>query len=54
VARVVLFDQFPPNMFRTSGEAFGYDCIARDLTRRLTAGGWDHFTAAERFFLALP
>jgi uncharacterized protein (DUF924 family) len=54
VALVVLFDQFPRNIFRTSGEAFAYDDIARDLTRRLTAGGWDHFTAAERFFLALP
>lgn len=54
VALVVLFDQFPRNMFRTSGEAFAYDHLARDLARRLTAGGWDCFPAMERFILGLP
>jgi uncharacterized protein (DUF924 family) len=54
VALVVLFDQFPRNMFRTTGEAFAYDHLARDLARELTADGWDCFTAAERFMLCLP
>jgi uncharacterized protein (DUF924 family) len=54
VALVVLFDQFPRNLFRTTGEAFAYDDIARNLAERLTADGWERFTAAERFFLALP
>lgn len=54
VALVVLFDQFPRNMFRTIGEAFAYDHLARDLARRITAGGWDRFTASERFMLGLP
>jgi uncharacterized protein (DUF924 family) len=54
VALVVLFDQFPRNIYRTSGEAFAYDHIARDLARRLTANGWERFTAMERFILGLP
>jgi uncharacterized protein (DUF924 family) len=54
VALVVLFDQFPRNLFRTTGEAYAYDHIARDLAKRLTADGWDRFTAMERFILGLP
>jgi uncharacterized protein (DUF924 family) len=54
VALVVLFDQFPRNIFRSSGEAFAYDHLARDLARQLIAGGWDRFTQAEAFFLGLP
>jgi uncharacterized protein (DUF924 family) len=41
-------------MFRTTGEAYAYDHIARDLAKRLTADGWDRFTAMERFILGLP
>jgi uncharacterized protein (DUF924 family) len=54
VALVVLFDQFPRNIFRSSGEAFAYDHLAHDLSRRLVAGGWQRFTASERFMLGLP
>jgi uncharacterized protein (DUF924 family) len=53
VALIVLFDQFPRNIYRTTGDAFATDHLARDLARRMTAGGWDCFTAAERFFLGL-
>jgi uncharacterized protein (DUF924 family) len=53
VALVVLFDQFPRNCHRSSGEAFAYDHLARDLVRELEATEWS-FTAAERFFLGLP
>src|SRR5687767_12119060 len=54
VALVVLFDQFPRNIYRTSGEAFAYDHLARAIVRQLIAGGWDRFTAMERFILGLP
>jgi uncharacterized protein (DUF924 family) len=54
VALVVLFDQFPRNLYRTSGEAFAYDHLARCIATRLTADGWDCFTAMERFILGLP
>ncbi len=54
VALVVLFDQFPRNLHRTSGEAFAYDHLARDIATWLTADGWDCFTAMERFILGLP
>ncbi|MDX1967669.1 MAG: DUF924 family protein [Planctomycetaceae bacterium] len=53
VALVVLFDQFPRNCYRESGEAFAYDHLALGLAKQLEASGW-HFTTAERFFLALP
>lgn len=54
VALVVLFDQFPRNMFRTTGQAFAYDPLARGLARRITADGCDRFSASERFMLGLP
>lgn len=53
VGLVVLFDQFPRNCHRSSGEAFAYDHLARDLVRTLEASDWS-FTLAERFFLGLP
>lgn len=54
LALVVLFDQFPRNIHRTSGEAYAYDHIARRLVRQITADGWDGFSAMERFLLGLP
>jgi uncharacterized protein (DUF924 family) len=54
IALVVLFDQFPRNIFRTTGEAFAYDHLARDLARQLVAQGLEKFTASERFMLGLP
>jgi uncharacterized protein (DUF924 family) len=54
MALVVLFDQFPRNIFRSTGEQFAYDETARDITRRLLVRGLDSFTKSERFFLALP
>jgi uncharacterized protein (DUF924 family) len=53
VGLVVLFDQFPRNCYRASGEAFAYDHLARDMVGVLETSQWS-FTAAERFFLALP
>jgi uncharacterized protein (DUF924 family) len=54
MALVVLFDQFPRNIFRTSGEAFAYDHLARDLVTKLIADGTERFTPLERFILGLP
>jgi uncharacterized protein (DUF924 family) len=54
IALVVLLDQFPRNIFRTSGEAFAYDEKARDIARRLVASGPDSFFWVERTFLFLP
>ncbi len=53
-ALVVLFDQFPRNLFRTSGEAFGYDEKARSITRRIDAAARGRLSMVEQLFLALP
>jgi len=53
IALVILLDQFPRNIFRTSGEAFAYDAKARDLARRLIDGR-HRFHRVERSFLFLP
>jgi len=54
VGLVVLLDQFPRNIHRTSGEAFAHDAKARDVARRLIAGGLDRFAHMERFLITLP
>jgi uncharacterized protein (DUF924 family) len=54
IALVILFDQFPRNIFRTSGEAFAYDAKARDIARALLKLGPAHFYFVERSFLYLP
>jgi uncharacterized protein (DUF924 family) len=53
IALVILLDQFPRNIFRTSGEAFAYDAKARELARRLIDGR-HRFHRVERSFLFLP
>jgi len=54
VALVVLFDQFPRNIFRNSPEAFAYDAHARAVARRMVEGGLDRFFPVERAALAIP
>jgi len=54
VGLVVLLDQFPRNIFRTTGEAFAYDAKARAVARKLLAGGLDRFWLYERNFVCLP
>jgi uncharacterized protein (DUF924 family) len=34
LALIILFDQFPRNMFRGQGDAFASDALARDVARR--------------------
>jgi uncharacterized protein (DUF924 family) len=52
VGLVVLLDQFPRNIFRSSGEAFAYDADARRHARAALALGPYHLV--ERVFLGLP
>ena len=54
VALVVLLDQFPRNLFRSSGEAFAYDWRAREIARALLAAGFGRFFWVERIALVLP
>jgi uncharacterized protein (DUF924 family) len=53
VAVVVLFDQFPRNIFRDSGKQFAFDEKAREIFAALTGGGLDRFFPIERDALSL-
>jgi uncharacterized protein (DUF924 family) len=55
LARVILLDQFPRNMFRGSAKAFAADSLARDAARVILGNGWDKaMTPDERMFAYLP
>lgn len=54
VALVVLLDQFPRNIYRTSGEAFAYDAKAQAIAGKLIAGGLDRFFLHEQTFVCVP
>jgi uncharacterized protein (DUF924 family) len=55
LARVIIFDQFPRNMFRGTARAFAADPIARGLSRVAVERGLDAgMTKHERLFLYLP
>jgi uncharacterized protein (DUF924 family) len=54
IGLIVLFDQFPRNIFRTSGDAFAYDVKAREVTRSLIRSGIERFLWVERVSLLLP
>lgn len=54
VGLVVLLDQFPRNVFRDSGDAFGCDAKARAIARRLVERDRERFFMIERAFLCLP
>ena len=51
---VVLLDQFPRNIYRTTADAFAYDAKARDIARELAARGLDRFYLLEQTFIAVP
>ena len=54
-AAVILFDQFPRNMFRDSAEQFATDHIALAIAKgALDAGFDDHLEHDERKFLYMP
>jgi uncharacterized protein (DUF924 family) len=54
IGLLVLLDQFPRNLHRTTGEAFAHDAKAREVARRLIAGGLDRFAYMERLLVTLP
>jgi uncharacterized protein (DUF924 family) len=53
VALVVLFDQFPRNLYRTTGQQFAYDAKAREISQALLATGKRRFFAIELDALSL-
>jgi uncharacterized protein (DUF924 family) len=55
LAGVVLFDQFPRNMFRGSAEQFATDHLALGIAEEAVARGFDkELTKDERTFLYMP
>jgi uncharacterized protein (DUF924 family) len=55
LALVILLDQFPRNMFRSSARAFAADALARDAARVIIERGWDQgMSVDERTFAYLP
>lgn len=55
IAAVILFDQFPRNMFRGEADAYATDTLALAIAKRAVAGGLDKELAPEeRKFLYMP
>ena len=55
LALVLVFDQFPRNMFRGEARAFATDPLARAAARVILHRGWDRgMSAAEKLFAYLP
>ncbi|MGB6537383.1 MAG: DUF924 family protein [Xanthobacteraceae bacterium] len=55
LALVIVLDQFPRNMFRHSARAYAADPLAREVTRRAIARGFDQQIAMPaRVFFYLP
>jgi uncharacterized protein (DUF924 family) len=54
VALVILFDQFPRNLFRATGDAFSYDALARRVANDILHRGDAEYHPLERVFLYLP
>lgn len=55
LAAIVLFDQFPRNLYRHEARAFAFDELARELAHAVIARGWDDGLPDEqRQFIAMP
>lgn len=55
LAAVILIDQFSRNIYRGEAEAFAGDALARELSERAIARGWDRgMTDEEKQFLYMP
>ena len=55
LALILLYDQFPRNMFRGAPRAFATDALARQVTAQLLLTADDqHLHPAERMFVYLP
>ncbi|HEX5258032.1 MAG TPA: DUF924 family protein [Sphingomicrobium sp.] len=54
-AAVILFDQFPRNMFRGAADAYSTDTLALAIAKGAVARGFDkELTRGERSFLYMP
>ena len=55
LAAIILFDQFPRNMFRGQARAFATDALARDIAKAALDRGFDdEFVAGARAFFYIP
>jgi uncharacterized protein (DUF924 family) len=54
VGLVVLLDQFPRNIYRTTHHAYGYDAKALGTAREILRLGVEAFFPVERTFVTLP
>jgi uncharacterized protein (DUF924 family) len=55
LAAIILFDQFPRNMFRDSARAFETDGLAREIARLSIDAGYDaRLSDVQRQFLYMP
>jgi len=55
LALIILFDQFPRNMFRGMADAFASDALAREIAKRSIARARDlEVPASVRFFFYMP
>jgi uncharacterized protein (DUF924 family) len=55
LARIIVLDQFPRNMFRGTPRAFASDALALEAARLAVARGWDHgLVQVEQWFVYLP
>jgi uncharacterized protein (DUF924 family) len=55
LARIIVLDQFPRNMFRDTARAFSGDGAALESARHLAAQGWDgDLVPVEKHFAYLP
>jgi uncharacterized protein (DUF924 family) len=55
LALVIVFDQFPRNMFRGAARAFATDALARAAARVILERDWDKpMTQSEQLFAYLP
>lgn len=55
LAQVILFDQFPRNMFRDTPDAFATDALARSISKKVIEQGGDmDLSPPQRSFLYMP
>ena len=54
LALLILFDQFPRNMYRSSGQAFAYDGKARFVAEEMVKKAWEkQLSAPARMFICV-
>lgn len=54
VGLVILLDQFPRHMYRSSGQQFAYDAKVRGISHEMVRDGIARFYSVERMFVTLP